>query len=85
MAETLVFTIQPPVVNERLDDNGGNWQYVGATATDGQGTAVQLIAMKRENSSGGHTFSASMLTATILYPAQDGGVPPNLTLQGCTT
>jgi len=43
---------------------------------------VQLIAMKRDNSVGTATFAASMLTAAIMYPSKDGGVSPNLTIQG---
>jgi hypothetical protein len=84
MATTLSFKLQlPPLVDERLDDNGGNWQYVGAEATEqSSGASVHLVAVKRDNSVGTASFAASMLTATILYPSRDGGVPPNLTIQG---
>ena len=83
MANTLTFQVQPPLLmNVQLNDNGGNWQYVGANVLDSNGQSAQLTAMKRENSIAGVTFSASMLTATILYPPQDGGVAPNLTIQG---
>jgi hypothetical protein len=79
----LVFTLQlPPLMNEEVSDAGGNWQYVGANAVDQSGITVQLIAAKRENTVGSVVFSASMLTATILYPAAAGGVSPNLTIQG---
>jgi hypothetical protein len=79
----LIFTLQlPPLMNEEVPDAGGNWQYVGANAVDQFGTTVQLIAMKRANTVGSIAFAASMLTATILYPAADGGLSPNLTIQG---
>jgi hypothetical protein len=80
---TLVFKLQlPPLMNVEVKDAGGNWQYVGANAVDQQGNSVQLIAMKRENAVASVTFGASMLTATIMYPATGGGVSPNLTIQG---
>jgi hypothetical protein len=80
---TLVFKLQlPPLMNEQITDAGGNWQYVGTNAVDESGSTVQLIAMKRENAVGSITFGASMLTATIMYPSTDGGVSPNLTIQG---
>jgi hypothetical protein len=85
MATKLVFKLQlPPLVNEQLNDNGGNWQYVGANAVEqASGTTVQLVAMKRDNSVGKAQFSASMLTATILYPKpKKSAVSPNLTIQG---
>jgi len=84
MAETLSFKLQlPPLLNEQLNDNGGNWQYVGTSAVEkSSGANVQLIAMKRENAAGKVSFPASMLTATVMYPSKDGGVPQNLTIQG---
>jgi hypothetical protein len=84
MSATLSFKLQlPPQLNEQLNDNGGNWQYVGTSAVEhSSGTTVQLIAMKRENTVGKINFPASMLTATVMYPSRDGGVPPNLTIQG---
>jgi len=85
MATTLKFKLQlPPVLNEEVKDKGGNWQYVGANAVEqSSGTAVQLVAMKRDNSVGKVSFPASMLTATILFPPpKAGAVPPNLTIQG---
>jgi hypothetical protein len=85
MADTLSFQIQLPLLmNEQLNDNGGNWQYVGANVIEqSSGASAQLVAMKRENTIAGVTFSASMLTATILYPVPEGGeVSPSLTIQG---
>lgn len=84
MAAVLYFKIQPPLlVNQQLNDNGGNWQYVGANAVEQSSDAnVKLIATKRDNSSGGVQFAASMLTATVMYEAQDHGVPEHLTIQG---
>jgi len=84
MSKTLSFKLQlPPLVAEQLNDNGGNWQFVGADATEqSSGAKVQLVAVKRDNSVGAVKFAASMLTATILFPSKDGGVPPNLTIQG---
>jgi hypothetical protein len=85
MANTLTFQVDPPplLMNVQLNDNGGNWQYVGANVVDSNGRSAQLIAMKRENSIAGVTFSASMLTATVLYPPEKAGdVAPNLTIQG---
>ena len=90
MATTLSFKLQlPPLMAEQLNDNGGNWQYVGTSALEqSSGRKVQLIAAKRENTVGNVSFFASMLTATIIYPAPEGCappdlcVPPNLTIQG---
>ncbi|HSY52309.1 MAG TPA: hypothetical protein VLC46_26135 [Thermoanaerobaculia bacterium] len=83
MATPLSFTLQlPPLMNQQNNDSAGNWQYVGTTAVDSFGELVQLVAMKRENAAGSVSFAASMLTATIMYPSQGGGVPPNLTIQG---
>jgi hypothetical protein len=74
---TLLFNVQ-------LDDNGGNWQYAGATAVESStGQTATLIATKRDNSHGNFGFPASMLTATVMFPSKTGSlVPPNLTLQG---
>ncbi|HEV7920226.1 MAG TPA: hypothetical protein VGR02_05490 [Thermoanaerobaculia bacterium] len=70
-------------MNQRLDDNGGNWQYVGANAVEQSSQeAVKLIAMKRDNSSGGVAFAASMLTATVMYSSQENGVSEHFTIQG---
>jgi hypothetical protein len=84
MAVTLSFKIKPPLlVNQQLNDNGGNWQYVGADAVEQKSKeAVKLIAMKRDNSSGGASFAASMLTATVMFASQDDDVPEHLTIQG---
>ncbi len=84
MGAVLYFKIQPPLlVNQQLNDNGGNWQYVGAEAVEQSShETVKLIAMKRDNSSGGVQFAASMLTATVMYEAQDHDVPEHLTIQG---
>ena len=84
MAKALSFKIQPPLlVEQQFNDNGGNWQYVGANAVEqSSNEAVKLIAMKRDNSSCGVAFAASMLTATVMYEAQDYGVPEHFTIQG---
>lgn len=84
MAMTLSFKLQlPPLVNEQVNDCGGNWQYVGTSAVEqSSGESVQLIAMKRENRFGTISFAASMLTATVMYPAMNNDVPQNLTIQG---
>lgn len=69
--------------NQRIDDLGGNWQYAGANAIE-QTTkkTAQLIATKRENSNCCNRFPVSMLTATVMFTTEGGGVPPNMTLQG---
>jgi len=84
MAKALSFKIQPPLlVNQQVNDIGGNWQYVGANAVEQSSKeTVKLIAMKRDNSSGGVAFAASMLTATVMYEAQHDGVPEHFTIQG---
>jgi len=83
MATTLTFKIQTVLVNQQFSDNGGNWQYVGADLVE-QATneAVQLIAMKRDNSTCGVNFAASMLTASVLYPSQENSVSEHFTIQG---
>jgi hypothetical protein len=84
MPAKLSFKIQPPLlVNQQFNDNGGNWQYVGADAVE-QSTKenVKLIAMKRDNSTCGVSFAASMLTATVTYPSQEHDVPEHFTIQG---
>jgi hypothetical protein len=82
MAPKLSFKLKL-LFNQQVDDCGGNWQYAGADAVE-QTTrqAAKLIATKRDNSNGGVSFPASMLTATLMLAAKDGQVPPNLTLQG---
>jgi hypothetical protein len=66
-----------------ISDAAGNWTYAGASAVEEKtGETAQLMAVKRENASAGSTFPASMLTATMLFGAKNGGVPPNITLQG---
>ncbi len=85
-APTLSFQLKL-LFNEQTGDNWGNWQYAAATATaTGVGQTAfqqaQLIATKRDNSHAGMSFPASMLTATLMFAASAGGVPPNLTLQG---
>ncbi len=79
---TLTFTLTL-LFNEQVGDDWGNWQYAAATAVE-QSTqqTVQLIATKRDNSHAGINFPASMLTATLMFPASAGQVPANLTLQG---
>jgi hypothetical protein len=83
-APTLSFQLKL-LFNEQTGDDWGNWQYAAARATAIGQTAfqqAQLIATKRDNSHAGISFPASMLTATMMFAASDGGVPPNLTLQG---
>ncbi len=84
MATTLSFAIQPPLlVNQQFNDNGGNWQYVGANAVEQTSKKpVKLIAMKRDNSSCGVSFAASMLTATVMFDSKENEVPEHLTIQG---
>lgn len=69
--------------NQRIDDLGGNWQFAGASAIEeATKKTAQLIATKRENANCCSSFPASMLTATVMFPAEAGKVPPNMTLQG---
>ena len=84
MPPKLTFKIKTPLlVNKQLNDNGGNWQYLGADAVETSSKqAVKLIAMKRDNSVDGVHFAASMLTATVIFPSQDNEAPENLTIQG---
>ncbi len=84
MAGTLTFNITTPLlVNQQFNDNGGNWQYVGADAVEQSSNEnVQLIAMKRDNSTCGVSFPASMLTATVMYSSQENETPEHLTIQG---
>jgi hypothetical protein len=84
MAVKLSFKIQGPLlVNQQFNDNGGNWQYVGADAVEEESCEpVKLIAMKRDNSTCGVNFAASMLTATVMYAANAGAVAEHLTIQG---
>jgi hypothetical protein len=84
MAGKLSFEIQTPLqVNQQLNDNGGNWQYVGANIVEGPThEAVKLIAIKRDNSTAGVGFGASMLTATVMFASQENGVADHLTIQG---
>jgi hypothetical protein len=64
--------------DERINDAAGNWRYAGATAVE-QTTkqTAQLLATKRENSSGRTQFPVSILTAVVLFPTHE-----NITLQG---
>jgi hypothetical protein len=71
--------------NQPVADAVGTWEYAAATAVEsGSNTAVQLIAHKRTITNyTGAPFSASMLTATILFPTtSNDGVADNLTIQG---
>lgn len=78
-----VGTNPPSVVSNELVDNGGNWQYVGAQAVEqSTGEPVQLIAMKRDNSTAAAGFPASMLTATVVFASQDNAVSDHFTIQG---
>lgn len=82
MASTLSFQLNL-LFNEQVDDKWGNWQYAGADAVETTTQRkAQLVATKRDNSNGNFKFPASMLTATVMFAADDGQVPPNLTLQG---
>ena len=82
MAAPLVFKLTL-LFNQKVTDEAGNWQYAAADAVEvSTGRKAQLIATKRENSFGGATFPASMLTATVMVSAGEGAVPANLTLQG---
>ena len=79
----LTFTIQKVLVDEAVEDKGGNWKYVGANAVEeSSGDTVQLVAAKRDNSSGKTAFAASMLTATVMFPSQENAAPEHLTIQG---
>lgn len=83
MAVELTFKIQSVTANHQSGDSGGNWQYVGADAVEeSTQEAVQLIAMKRDNSSCGVAFPASILTATIIFASRENDVADNLTIQG---
>ena len=83
MATTLTFKIQSLLGNHQWGDNGGNWQYLSADLVEqGSGEKVQIIARKRDNSACGVMFSASMLTAALLFPTQDNNVADNITIQG---
>jgi hypothetical protein len=82
MASTLSFKLDL-LFKDEVGDTGGNWQYATADAKESTtGEAIVLIATKRQNHSHGVTIPASMLTATVMFPAHGTGVPPNLTLQG---
>jgi hypothetical protein len=83
MPTTLVLKLTL-LFNEKVaDDKFGNWQYAGASAVEAMtGRTAQLIATKRDNTHGSFSFPASMLTATVMFAAEGGNVPPNLTLQG---
>jgi hypothetical protein len=67
-----------------VNDPAGSWLYVGANGVEETtGRKVQLTATERVMTAGGSSFPASMLTATIMFPAKaKGGVPENITLQG---
>jgi hypothetical protein len=67
-----------------VNDASGSWLYVGANGVEETtGRKVQLVATERVMTAGGSSFPASMLTATIMFPAKaKGGVPENMTLQG---
>ncbi len=82
MAKTLSFKLTL-LFNETVIDNYGSWQYAAADAVEvTTKQQAQLIATKRTNSYGTSSFPACMLTATMMFVTRDGGVPPNLTLQG---
>ena len=82
MPKTLSFRVTL-LFNETVGDTYGSWQYAAADLVElGTQRKAQLIATKRTNSYGSNSFPACMLTATIMFAAPNGGVPPNLTLQG---
>ena len=82
MASKLSFKLAL-LFDQPIDDSAGNWQYAAADAVEQTtGQKAQLIATKRVNSYGGHSFPASMLTATVMFDGDGGQVPANLTLQG---
>lgn len=68
--------------NQRIDDLGGNWQYAGASAIEEGTKTARSITTKRENATCCNSFPASILTATVMFPAEAGKVPPNMTIQG---
>ena len=81
MATTFNFTLSL-LFNKDVPDYFGTWEYAAATGVDpALQLTVQLIATKRIHTFGS-SFPASMLTATVMFPAATGAVPPNLTLQG---
>jgi hypothetical protein len=84
MASTLSVVITPAsVVSNQFNDNGGNWQYVGADAVEEtSGEPVKLMAMKRDNSTYASAFPASVLTATVVFASQDNATSDHFTIQG---
>lgn len=83
MAESLTIKIKTVTVNQQFNDNGGNWQYVGADAVEQScDENVKLIAMKRDNSTCGVKFPASMLTATVIFASSHHDVNDSITIQG---
>jgi hypothetical protein len=82
MATTFTFQLTL-LMNQRIDDLGGNWQYAGANAVETTtGQTAQLIATKRENANCCTSFPSSMLTAVVMFPSTEPDVAPNMTLQG---
>jgi len=82
MVTTLSIKIQGLVVNSQATDSG-NWQYVGATAVEqSSNEEIQLIAMKRDNNSCGSDFSASMVTATLIFATRQSEVSDHMAIQG---
>jgi len=86
MAATLTFQLKTPILmDQTLADNGGNWQYAAAEASEQPPAKriAHLIATKRENVAAGVHFAVSMLTATVMFAPKKGhDVPPHLTIQG---
>ncbi|MCU1347139.1 MAG: hypothetical protein JWO56_169 [Acidobacteria bacterium] len=85
MANAIVFQLQLPLlIDATSKDDGGNWQYVVADVVEitGHPRKARLTAVKRENTIKGVSLAATMLTATIMFPADKGAVPANLTIQG---
>jgi hypothetical protein len=83
MATELSIKISKLLVNNQTGDSAGNWQYVGADAVEQSSNEnVQLIAMKRDNSTCGVAFPASILTATVIFESRDNETNDHLTIQG---
>ncbi|MCU1245824.1 MAG: hypothetical protein JWN02_1734 [Acidobacteria bacterium] len=84
MLSPLTFTLKL-LFNQAVADAVGTWEYAAATGVEsGSNTEVQLMAHKRAFANyTSAAFSASMLTATILFPTtSNDGVADNLTIQG---
>lgn len=83
MATTLKISLTV-LFKEPVKDVAGSWLYVGANGVEETtGRKVQLTATQRIMTCDPTSFPASMLTATITFPAKTkGAVSENLTIQG---